>query len=72
MLTNIEWNSMNWSIHVDSDDLFQALTLLPSGTEFLSAGNDMIIRKWNIENASCVSEYKGHEAFIYTLSILPR
>ena len=53
-------------------DVVQCLVLLQNQDEFLSAGNDMIIRKWNIESGQCTQQFTGHEAFIYSLAIMPR
>ena len=32
----------------------------------------MIIRKWNLESGECTGTFSGHEAFIYSISVLPR
>ena len=53
-------------------DVVQTVTLLLNGEEFLSGGNDMIIRKWNLESGECTGTFSGHEAFIYSISVLPR
>ncbi len=41
-----------------------------SGAAFASAGNDEIIRLWTLDGTS-VGELHGHEAYIYSLAILP-
>ncbi|KAK0294710.1 WD repeat protein Lub1 [Friedmanniomyces endolithicus] len=41
-----------------------------SGAAFASAGNDEIIRLWTLDGTP-VGELHGHEAYIYSLAILP-
>jgi phospholipase A-2-activating protein len=41
-----------------------------SGAAFASAGNDEIIRLWSLDGAP-MGELHGHEAYIYSISILP-
>lgn len=41
----------------------------PSGAQFVSAGNDAIIRLWTLEGLE-VAQLHGHENFIYSLDIL--
>ncbi|KAL8841207.1 MAG: hypothetical protein Q9170_000996 [Blastenia crenularia] len=57
-----------------STDVVRALcrvaTNHPTGGDFASAGNDGIIRLWNL-NGKQVGELHGHESFIYSLASLP-
>ena len=53
-------------------DVVQDIKLLNGEEKLLSAGNDMVIRLWNMETANCEKEFRGHEGFIYSLSVLPR
>ncbi|XP_019853296.1 PREDICTED: phospholipase A-2-activating protein-like [Amphimedon queenslandica] len=39
--------------------------------QFLSASNDCSIRLWNIHTGLCLKELFGHEAFIYSITLLP-
>ena len=41
-----------------------------SGAAFASAGNDEIIRLWSLDGAP-MGELHGHEAYIYSIAILP-
>jgi len=41
-----------------------------SGAAFASAGNDEVIRLWTLDGAP-MGELHGHEAYIYSLTILP-
>ena len=55
-------------------DVVRALCRLPSGhssrADFASAGNEGIIRLWQL-NGRQVGELHGHESFIYSLACLP-
>lgn len=55
-------------------DVVRALCKLPqnhsSGAAFASAGNDQIIRLWTRDGVE-VLQLHGHEAFIYSLAVLP-
>lgn len=55
-------------------DVCRALAKIPeghsSGGQLLSASNDGIIRIWTLKG-DLVSELHGHEAFIYSLAVLP-
>ena len=42
-----------------------------SGADFASAGNDEVIRLWALTQDDPVCELHGHEAYIYSLAILP-
>ncbi|KAK0628316.1 PUL domain-containing protein [Bombardia bombarda] len=42
----------------------------PTGADFVSAGNDNIIRLWKL-NGQEVGTLQGHESFIYSLACLP-
>ena len=50
----------------------QGLALLDDQSGFLSVGNDMTVKKWDIENEKSVANYTGHEGFIYSVAVLPR
>ncbi|KAI1623289.1 protein phosphatase [Exophiala viscosa] len=58
----------------DGKDIVRALTKLPkgnsTGAEIASASNDGVIRLWTLKG-DLVAELFGHEAFIYSLAILP-
>lgn len=55
-------------------DVVRALCKLPpghaSGAAFASAGNDQIIRFWTQDGTETL-QLHGHEAFIYSLAVLP-
>lgn len=55
-------------------DVCRALAKIPeghiSGGQLLSASNDSVIRAWTLKG-DLVSELHGHEAFIYSLAVLP-
>ncbi|KAF2151992.1 putative polyubiquitin binding protein [Myriangium duriaei CBS 260.36] len=55
-------------------DVVRALCKLPSnhssGAAFASAGNDQIIRLWTLDGLE-IGQLHGHEAFIYSLGVLP-
>ncbi|GAM88492.1 hypothetical protein ANO11243_065250 [Dothideomycetidae sp. 11243] len=55
-------------------DVVRALCKLPpnhaSGAAFASAGNDQIIRLWTLDGIE-IAQLHGHEAFIYSLAVLP-
>ncbi|KAI4258765.1 MAG: hypothetical protein LQ352_001074 [Teloschistes flavicans] len=57
-----------------STDVVRALCRLPSNhasvADFASAGNDGIIRLWNLGGMQ-IAELHGHESFIYSLASLP-
>jgi phospholipase A-2-activating protein len=57
-----------------SPDIVRALCKLPtghwSGANFAAAGNDGVIRFWTLEG-NMLGELRGHENFIYSLSLLP-
>jgi phospholipase A-2-activating protein len=38
---------------------------------FISAANDGVIRRWNIHSGQCLSELYGHQAYVYSVSLLP-
>lgn len=58
----------------DGKDIVRALARLPkghyTGAEFASASNDGVIRLWTLKG-DLVAELFGHEAFIYSLAVLP-
>jgi phospholipase A-2-activating protein len=55
-------------------DVCRALVKIPerhsTGGQLLSASNDSIIRVWTLKG-KLISELHGHEAFIYSLAVLP-
>ncbi len=55
-------------------DVCRALAKIPEGHstngQLLSASNDGVIRVWTL-NGDLISELHGHEAFIYSLAVLP-
>lgn len=55
-------------------DVCRALAKIPeghsTGAHLLSASNDGIIRAWTLKG-DMISELHGHEAFIYSLAVLP-
>lgn len=55
-------------------DVCRALAKIPegnrSGGQLLSASNDSVIRVWSLKG-ELISELHGHEAFIYSLAVLP-
>jgi phospholipase A-2-activating protein len=55
-------------------DVVRALCRLPKnnayGASFASAGNDAVIRLWNVSGAQ-LAEFHGHENFIYSIASLP-
>lgn len=55
-------------------DVCRALAKIPEGHstsgQLLSASNDSIIRVWTLKG-QLISELHGHEAFIYSLAVLP-
>ncbi|KAF2868099.1 phospholipase A-2-activating protein [Massariosphaeria phaeospora] len=59
---------------IQTGDVVRALCRLPanhpSGAHFASAGNDAIIRLWNLDGRQ-IYELHGHENFIYSLAALP-
>jgi len=61
-------------ISFDGKDIVRALTKLPkghsTGAEIASASNDGVIRLWTL-GGDLVAELFGHEAFIYSLTVLP-
>lgn len=58
----------------DGKDIVRALAKLPkghqTGAEIASASNDGVIRLWTLKG-DLVAELFGHEAFIYSLAVLP-
>ncbi|KAK6368020.1 uncharacterized protein PV06_09259 [Exophiala oligosperma] len=58
----------------DGKDIVRALARLPkghyTGAEFASASNDGVIRLWTLKG-DLIAELFGHEAFIYSLAVLP-
>lgn len=58
----------------ENKDVVRALVKLPeghpSGADFASASNDAAIRLWTLKG-DLVAELWGHEAFIYSLAVLP-
>ncbi|KAK5213882.1 WD repeat protein Lub1 [Exophiala xenobiotica] len=58
----------------DGKDIVRALAKLPkghsTGAEIASASNDGVIRLWSLKG-DLVAELFGHEAFIYSLAVLP-
>ena len=55
-------------------DVCRALVKIPqghtTGGQLLSASNDSVIRVWTLKG-DLISELHGHEAFIYSLAVLP-
>ena len=49
-------------------DAVRSIAVL-SGTEFLSAGNDASVRRWN-SNGDSLGTYYGHNNYIYSMSLL--
>ncbi|KIW20564.1 hypothetical protein PV08_01139 [Exophiala spinifera] len=58
----------------DGKDIVRALARLPrghyTGADFASASNDGVIRLWTLKG-DLLAELFGHEAFIYSLAVLP-
>jgi len=61
-------------VSFDGKDIVRALTRLPeghpTGGQIASASNDGVIRIWTLKG-ELVAQLYGHEAFIYSLSVLP-
>ncbi|KAF2464240.1 PFU-domain-containing protein [Lindgomyces ingoldianus] len=59
---------------IETGDVVRALCTVdsnnPSNAQFASAGNDAVIRLWQL-NGRQVAELHGHENFIYSLASLP-
>jgi phospholipase A-2-activating protein len=55
-------------------DVCRALAKIPEGhsigAQLLSASNDYMIRAWTLKG-DLIAELRGHEAFIYSLAVLP-
>jgi hypothetical protein len=59
---------MEWSGH---DREIFALTYLPDGTRFFSAGRDGTIRIWEAETWEEVGMLTGHDDYVYSLAVTP-
>ena len=65
-------NNYYTELNLGHTDVVQGLALLPDQSGFMSASNDMTVKKWDLESEKATATYTGHEGFIYSVSILPR
>lgn len=49
----------------------RAVRVTADGSQVITCGNDLVIRVWNLADASLVRELKGHENHVYNIALHP-